>query len=68
MQTNRAPYVNLNDQGYRFVRRGDYYGWEYNWVHPLEVRSGDFDCTDMTDTEFLADVKAHTDWRLQVAE
>lgn len=40
----------LAEQGFRFVyRRG-----EFNWVHPLEKRATDRDCTDMSDAEFVA--------------
>jgi hypothetical protein len=35
--------------GMRFVRRGPN---EYRWVHPLDMRDTDTDCTDMSDAEF----------------
>jgi len=38
----------LRADGYRFVRRGV----QFLWVHPLEMRAGDLDTTDMTDDEF----------------
>lgn len=41
---------NLQEQGFRFVRRGS----EFKWVHPLEVMRGDVDCSDMSDDEFDA--------------
>lgn len=40
--------MSLKDQGFRFVRRID----DFLWVHAAEIRSGDLDCTDMTDEQF----------------
>lgn len=48
--------ANLNEQSFRFVRRSD---GAFAWVHPLETRAGDFDCTDMDDDEFGAFVATH---------
>jgi hypothetical protein len=36
----------------RFIRRGK----DFNWVHPLEIRPGDIDCTGMDDAEFEREV------------
>jgi hypothetical protein len=44
----------LQDQGFRFMHLG---GTDYRWVHPLEVRSSDVDCTDMDDDAFEAYVR-----------
>lgn len=46
--------MNLQDQGFRFVKRGE----SFNWTHPSELLSTDIDCTDMTDAEFEAFVIA----------
>ena len=40
--------MNLQQAGFRFVRRAA----EFHWVHPLEVRADDLDCTDMDDVQF----------------
>lgn len=42
--------MSLQADGYRFVHRKE--GNKFTWVHPLELRSDDFDCTDMSDEEF----------------
>lgn len=46
--------MNLRQAGFRFVKRGD----DFKWVHPLEMRSTDVDCTDMDDAQFEAFVRA----------
>jgi hypothetical protein len=38
----------LKDEGFRFICRNG----SFDWRHPLEVQSGDVDCTDMDDAEF----------------
>lgn len=38
----------LAAQGFRLV----FQAGEYRWVHPLEVRAGAVDCTDMDDAHF----------------
>lgn len=40
--------MTLKQEGFRYVRRMG----KYMWVHPLELRRGDVDCTDMNDTAF----------------
>lgn len=42
------PTGNLQDQQFRFVRRGA----EFKWTHVLEKLPTDLDCTDMTDEQF----------------
>ena len=48
--------ANLQDNGFRFVRRAD---GSFTWVHPLEVRDTDEDCTEMDDDEFERFVVEH---------
>ena len=40
--------ADLHSAGLRFVLRGD----AWMWVHPLEKRCADIDCTDMDDAAF----------------
>ena len=47
--------MGLDKQGFRFVLRGA----DYLWVHPLEVRASDIDCTDMSDEQFEEFVLDH---------
>jgi hypothetical protein len=48
--------VSLRDEGFRYVHRE---GVGFTWLHPGTVEAGDLDCTDMSDEEFEAAVKAH---------
>jgi hypothetical protein len=47
--------MNLQKQGFRFIRRGS----RYDWMHPTDIQPGDEDCTDMSDDEFDANVATH---------
>lgn len=47
--------MTLQDQGFRFVRRGS----RWDWIHPLDMQAGDEDCTDMDDAQLEANVLAH---------
>lgn len=48
-QTRSKPERTLQDQGFLFMRRAS---GVYQWVHPLEKRDDDTDCTGMSDDEF----------------
>jgi hypothetical protein len=47
MATNHHA-TTLQDLGCRFVCRDG----SFTWRHPLELQSGDVDCTDMDDEHF----------------
>lgn len=46
--------MNPQDQGFRFCLQGGI----FDWFHPLEIKPGAIDCTDMGDDEFEALVRA----------
>ncbi len=46
--------MSLADEGFRFTCRPTPAGDVYDWRHSLEMREGDIDCTDMSETEFDA--------------
>lgn len=47
--------MSLATHGFRFVKRTD---GTFTWVHKNEMLSSDTDCTDMTDAQFEATVRA----------
>lgn len=54
--------MSLQDQGFRFILRpvdGRVDGW---WTHPLDVKPGGLDCTDMDDEQFAHEVRTLQLW------